>query len=62
MKTEQEIKEELTFLKGYKDALYDYETVISENINEDIKKLKGQVEALEWVLENSNQNCEEKND
>lgn len=59
MKTGQEIKERLAYVKGYQTALVDYGH--TSNL-EEILELKTQIKALEWVLENSNPNCEVKND
>lgn len=62
MKTEQEIKENLEYVRGYKDALSNYKNNMELSIDEDIAEFTGQVKAFEWVLENSNPNCEVKND
>lgn len=51
MKTEQEIKERLEYIKGYKDALYSLVGDLTVSIDEDIAELRGQVKVLEWVLE-----------
>lgn len=51
MKTYQEIKERLEYIKGYKDALYSLEGNLTVSIDEDIAELRGQVKVLEWVLE-----------
>lgn len=56
MKTEQEIKENLEYVKGYKDALCNYENNMSVSIDEDIAEFVGQVRALEWVLDVNNDN------
>lgn len=53
MKTEQQIKEKLAYLKGYKAALLDYGQITDE---EDIKDFAGQVKAFNWVLEVNNDN------
>lgn len=59
MKTEQEIKERLAYIKGYQTALVDYGH--TSNL-EEILELKTQIKVLGWVLENSNPNCEANND
>ena len=51
MKKEQEIKERLEYIKGYKDALYNLEGNLTVSIDEDIAELRGQVKVFEWVLE-----------
>lgn len=51
MKTYQEIKERLEYIKGYKDALYNLEGNLTVSIDEDIAELRGQVKVLEWVIE-----------
>lgn len=58
MKTEQEIKERLAYVKGYRDAMSNYEC----HDCEPLVLREGKIKALEWVLENSNLNCEVKND
>lgn len=57
MKTEQELKQRLEYLKGYKDALKEYQdksTTIM--IDTDIAQHEGQIDAIEWVLEVNNDN------
>lgn len=57
MKTEQEIKERLEYIKGYKDALSDrIDEMLYSSTDCDIVEFKGQIKALEWVLEDSNDN------
>lgn len=56
MKTYQEIKERLEYIKGYKDALYNLESNLVVSIDEHIAELRGQVKVLEWVLEVNNDN------
>lgn len=51
MKTEQEIKEKLAYLKGYCDGGLVYGISSS-----DATFTKGQIKALEWVLEVNNDN------
>lgn len=56
MKTEQEIKENLEYVRGYKDALSNYKNNMELSIDEDIAEFTGQVKVLEWVLEVNNDN------
>lgn len=51
MKAEQEIKEKLAYLKGYRDGGLMYG--ISAD---DVIFAEGQIKALEWVLEVDNDN------
>ncbi len=57
MKTEQEIKERLEYIRGYKDALSDnLDKITCLSVDDDIAEFKGQIKALEWVLEGNNDN------
>lgn len=55
MKTEQEIKEERSYLKGYLNASLTYGITIDNS-----KFIKGKIEALEWVLSRTNEVNNEK--
>lgn len=51
MKTEQEIKEKLVYLKGYRDGGLRYTT-----LSDDDGFIEGQIKILEWILEVNNGN------
>ena len=57
MKTEQEIKEKMNYIQGYKDALCDYiDKIVTTEADKGLVGLEEQLKILEWILEVDNDN------